>query len=211
MKVYLTRLATDRPARALQSLVGGLLVRRALSVDFGLDRNVEIGRDELGKPQLRGVSGLHFNIAHSGDRVALVVDDRPVGIDVQRIGGTSVLVGKRNFHASEWAALCHRRGSEQVAYFHWLWAMKESYVKQTGQGLRTRFSSFYVAAEQGEFRIRGEDGVAEPVHLRLHALEATYVVAVCATSPVPCEAPQEVPISTLRTTVRLPPSSDPAT
>lgn len=155
-------------ASASRSALAELLVRKSLP-DGHFD--TEFVRD--GKPHAPGLPGFHFNVSHSGALVAAVVDDAPVGVDVQHVGTASPDVGRRYFHPSEQLRIGDSRA------FHTLWALKESYVKQTGAGLATRLSSFLVTEDLDVL----VDGVRQPVHLRTYDLE-DHVLAVCATKPV---------------------------
>jgi phosphopantetheinyl transferase len=155
-------------ASALHSALAELLVRKALPEGHF---DVEFVRD--GKPHAPDLPSFHFNVSHSGELVAAVVDDAPVGVDVQHVGTASPDVGRRYFHPDE------RRRVGDSRSFHTLWALKESYIKQTGRGLATRLSSFLVT-EGLEVLI---DGTRQPVHLQTHDLE-DHVLAVCATKPI---------------------------
>ncbi|WP_086669383.1 4'-phosphopantetheinyl transferase family protein [Lentzea kentuckyensis] len=155
-------------AGALRSALAELLVREALPAgQFG----VEFVRD--GKPHAPDLPDFHFNVSHSGALVAAAVDDAPIGVDVQRFGTASPEVGLRYFHPDE------RHRVDTGRAFHTLWAVKESYVKQTGRGLATRLSSFLVTEDLDVL----VDGVRQPVHLRTFDLE-DHVLAVCAANPI---------------------------
>ncbi|MFB7779505.1 4'-phosphopantetheinyl transferase family protein [Streptomyces bauhiniae] len=155
-------------ASAARSAAAELLVRKALPEGHF---DVTFARD--GKPHAPDLPSFHFNVSHSGELVAAVVDDAPVGVDVQHVGTASPDVGRRYFHPDE------RQRVGDGWSFHALWALKESYVKQTGRGLATRLSSFLVT-EALDVLI---DGTRQPVHLRSYYLE-NHVLAVCATKPV---------------------------
>ncbi|HEX8867653.1 MAG TPA: 4'-phosphopantetheinyl transferase superfamily protein [Lentzea sp.] len=155
-------------AGALRSALAELLVRKALPDGrFG----AEFVRD--GKPHAPGLPDFHFNVSHSGALVAAAVDDAPIGVDVQHVGTASPEVGRRYFHPDE----LPRVGGPEA--FHTLWALKESYVKQTGRGLATRLSSFLVT-ESLDVLV---DGARQPVHLRTFDLE-DHVLAVCAAKEI---------------------------
>jgi len=71
----------------------GLLKKCALKCGFDVS-DFEIIRNEHGKPYLKN-SEFFFNISHSDDFVCLVISDREVGIDTQRVGDVNPDVVKR--------------------------------------------------------------------------------------------------------------------
>ncbi|MBQ7915765.1 MAG: 4'-phosphopantetheinyl transferase superfamily protein [Firmicutes bacterium] len=86
-----------------------------------------------GKPFFPGAGAVEFNLTHGGVYAACVVADMPVGIDIQRIGAIRPGVLAR-FYSEEERALVGQSEYE----FTRLWAMKESYVKACGEGLRRK-------------------------------------------------------------------------
>lgn len=62
------------------------LLRRVLGDALGVEPgSLRFASDPHGKPGLPQHPRLHFNLSHCDDRVAVVVADGPVGIDVERI------------------------------------------------------------------------------------------------------------------------------
>jgi 4'-phosphopantetheinyl transferase len=167
-------------ANALRSALAELLVRKTLPDGHFA---AEFVRD--GKPHAPDLPDFHFNVSHSGALVAAAVDDAPVGVDVQHVGTASPAVGRRYFHPEEQRRV--DRAADPRRAFHMLWAVKESYVKQTGRGLATRLSSFLVTEDLDVL----VDGVRQPVHLKTYDLE-DHVLAVCATNAITVTAPRHV-------------------
>ncbi|MEP6608060.1 MAG: hypothetical protein ABJA83_05215 [Burkholderiaceae bacterium] len=73
--------AIDRPRRREQFVVGRHLLRWALTAVGLCDARVEVGPDW--RPLVRGSSPAYASIAHSASRVAVVVADAPVGVDLE--------------------------------------------------------------------------------------------------------------------------------
>ncbi|MFE2597727.1 4'-phosphopantetheinyl transferase family protein [Streptomyces sp. NPDC059396] len=190
-------------SREAQSRTGRSLLRWVLAAEHGMTGPVGVERDAFGKPFVAGMPWFHFSLSHSGDLVALAVDVLPVGVDIQRIGAANPDVGKRYFHPEEWASVAERAGADRTYRFHALWALKESYTKHTGQGLRTRLDSFVVqdgksgdsreSGEGSDFTARTARGEPLPVRLLLRRQGASHVLAVCTDAAAPREDPLWVP------------------
>ena len=60
-----------------------LLFKKALA-DFGVE-DFEVEIKENGKPFLKNNKNIFFNISHTDSGVAVVADEKPVGIDIQDI------------------------------------------------------------------------------------------------------------------------------
>lgn len=89
-----------------------------------------------GKPDFADGSW-HFNLSHSGEYVCLVVDEKPVGVDIQQIRPLkNYHVAERFFAERELAKIeaCANE-AEKVECFYDIWVKKESYAKLTGEGI----------------------------------------------------------------------------
>ncbi len=97
---------------------------------------VEIALRDRGKPFVPD-SPLQFNISHAGDRVWIVLAwDRAVGVDLEQERPLEVLaLARRFFHASEADYLSTLDESSRRTAFFRFWAVKEAYLKATGEGL----------------------------------------------------------------------------
>jgi 4'-phosphopantetheinyl transferase len=162
---------------ALRRLAGEMLARR-FARERGYGDDLEIRREEKGKPYLAGVEGLHFNISHAGDLVVAAFSDRPVGIDIERHGRGRLEIARRFFHAEEVAALLSAGEEEQARLFVDYWAIKESFLKYLGTGLTRPLSTFRV--ETRETGVRLHDGEALlPLHVRRCPVAAGYSCFTC--------------------------------
>ena len=109
-----------------------LLLLHALRETFGLiDPQMET--DAYGKPYLKDCPHIHFNISHCPLGCVCAVSDRPVGVDIQDIRPFSEKLAQRCCTENELSVL-HEAADPALAFTR-MWAMKESYVKMTGEGL----------------------------------------------------------------------------
>ncbi len=106
-----------------------------------------------GKPELiaeqRSQTGIEFNLSHSEDYLligVIISEDKNVqlGVDIEH-ARTSTDIGpilNHYFSAQEVTALLELPKALQRQRFFDLWALKESYIKATGQGLAKSLKSF---------------------------------------------------------------------
>ena len=114
-----------RPQDRLHCLLAGLLLRGVL----GVTRDEQLRTGPWGKPFLTD-GGAQFNLAHSGDWVALAVGDRALGVDVEHPRTISPALIRRQFSPAEqaWAG----KDPEKLLE---LWTARESVMKATGRGI----------------------------------------------------------------------------
>ena len=121
-----------------ENILGRLILNKAMqSLSVG-EYTVEYRGNE--KPLLISSSGLHFNISHSGDLVALALSDKEVGCDVQEIRPYNPRVAKRNYCEKETEFIENSLGKDES--FIRLWALKESVLKFDGSGIAGGLSNY---------------------------------------------------------------------
>lgn len=109
---------------------------------WGLSSLPEITRASNGKPRFSNADGLEFNLSHSGALALCALDTSPVGVDIQLIKSWRASLPSRVCSEDELSWL-----QEQDDFwrgFTALWALKESRVKQSGQGLTVPIRSISV-------------------------------------------------------------------
>ncbi len=95
------------------------------------------------KPYIEG-NEIFFNLSHSGDYALCVICDTEVGCDIQQIKKVRQSVMDRYFHSGEKEYILAGKTEEERAWrFTRIWALRESYIKQTGEGLKRDLRSFY--------------------------------------------------------------------
>ena len=128
---------------ALRTLYGELILRHVLVHNFSLkNEDIEILKNELGKPYVRGFP-IHFNISHSGDYVVCAFSEQEVGIDIEQIKEVDLSIAKRFFCQCEYDDLFAQDDSNRINYFFSLWTLKESYMKWLGGGMSIPLDSFF--------------------------------------------------------------------
>lgn len=110
-------------------VISYILLTKALS-DYGVTNpGFETGTN--GKPFLKNNKNLFFNISHTGNGVAVAVDEKPVGIDIQDILPVRDGVIERCFSQEEKEIIFNSSSPERD--FTRLWTLKESAVKFSGE------------------------------------------------------------------------------
>ena len=137
--------ADRRRSVAVWLLLRQMLAERGLNAD-----SLPVSEDEFGKPAFDPSLGIHFNLSHAGERVMAVVDDGPVGCDVERIAPFDEAVARECLTDEELATVRRSSpGSDRDRAFIRLWVRKEAYVKAVGRGFDIEPKSVSVLA--GEF------------------------------------------------------------
>lgn len=125
------------------SILGELLMRLAAVRELGIENeNINIVKNEFGKPFLENCSDFYTSISHSGNIAACAVDTSEVGLDIELIKDANMRIAKRCFSLNEYEWLLSLREEEQNTEFYKLWTLKESYIKQQGKGFAIPLNSF---------------------------------------------------------------------
>lgn len=126
-KVLSFRLPDDQ----LRSLGAGVLIDYALNLLGYKEKNLKVAFNEFGKPYYPDLPNFHFNLSHSGNYVVFAIDDKEVGIDIQKIVKEKEKVISKVLNEKELETLKYKKAKDYAR----LWTYKESYVKYLGQGL----------------------------------------------------------------------------
>lgn len=100
---------------------------------------------EFGKPKLAGMTGVGFNLSHTGDiALAAITAGDEVGVDIEahRPCEQAEAIAERHFSPAEAAAYRKSSASDQTERFFNLWTAKEAVIKLLGSGLRFPLTSF---------------------------------------------------------------------
>lgn len=100
---------------------------------------VEFGFNEHGKPFLRGMKEVFFNISHCKNAIAVALGNGPVGVDVERFVTPTLSLLKRTMNEGEICAVQH--SSQPDKEFARLWTRKEAVFKMLGTGIKDNIRS----------------------------------------------------------------------
>lgn len=140
----------------------------------------QVVRTSLGKPVFSPAQGREFNLSHSGRLALCALDSAPVGVDIQMVKSWRPTLPGRVCSQEELEWL--QKQPDLWRSFTTLWVMKESRVKQSGQGLRGSIAAISVPIPRpGEF-LYAHQGL----WFRIFP-GPDWVGAVCGTTPGPAE------------------------
>lgn len=162
----------------LRAIAGRACVRWLLCTRFALDNSsLRFGAGSCGKPFLQEPRlGVHYNISHSGEWVAVVLAAGETGIDLQsqEHGGPEPFLGFLSREEAE--VLAQLEGKERLDCFYRLWTLKESYVKALGKGMQADFRSFSILPAGSGWAVFPP----QPYVFRQYPLAEGYALSVCA-------------------------------
>lgn len=88
--------------------------------------------NKFNKPFLKDYEKIYFNISHSGNFVACVINDNEIGVDIQKITKYNDAVAKYIFDKKEYDSLILSKNKDLD--FTKLWTKTESILKLQGNG-----------------------------------------------------------------------------
>lgn len=167
----------------LQTIAGELLARYSVGQYLGNpQQHIDLIFGKKGKPHISNLSGVHFNISHSGHYVVCAVGPDELGIDVERIRKVNLRVAERFFSASEIHDLMACEEESRMKYFITLWTIKESYLKAIGRGLTQHLNSFTIVKSNNSYLLTG-NREAEGYRIETMQPDTEFMMAVCAPLP----------------------------
>lgn len=185
--------AFEDPQQANQFLLGRVMLRIHLSqhVPSVLPHEWVFFADEHGKPRVgspESQSHWQFNLSHSENRVVLAISEGlELGVDVEYVARPvfSMAMAKHYFSQSEYRFLNHLDAESRAQHIAQFWALKESYLKACGLGLRIPMSKVIYTFDQStemsltlpcDSSIQGSSQVQWAT--QLYSLDNDYVVAL---------------------------------
>lgn len=116
------------------SLAVCLLLMEGLEKEYGITELPEFNYGYHGKPSLKGVPYIHFNLSHCYHAALCVINNQPVGCDVESVPEElDIDLCKFCFNKEEVALIMS--ATKPTLAFTSLWTRKEAFLKLTGMGL----------------------------------------------------------------------------
>ncbi len=143
-------------------LGAGILLDAAMK-ELGIDE-YEIGTGEHGKPYISrlaessALSGIFFNISHSGSYVVLALSDKEVGVDIQEVRRFDQKLIDYVFDDGD-VEVAKELGGDDSSFTR-LWALKESLMKYSGMGIRLEPKKIHVGLETNFVSVGDKDLVS---------------------------------------------------
>lgn len=115
------------------SALAYILLRYALIEEKGVDEKVEFEFGPYGKPFIKGMPELQFNLSHSAEGIVCGLANSPVGVDIADIDASNLDCMKSAMHPCEQHAI--KNSNDKARTFARFWSMKESFFKYIGTGI----------------------------------------------------------------------------
>lgn len=182
--------------RRRQFVHGRILLRSLLDRYLGSDAG-QMALDILphGKPVACAAAGagVHFNLSHSGELVALAFSGAgPVGLDVETVRAvpqaTSIARGFFTDNERAWLESMPDESSRSQAFLS-LWTCKEAVAKATGRGISAGWHEFEIARDEQNLRVvptnlpTGGQGMGSWALIQPATISG-YVAAIAVPRPV---------------------------
>ncbi len=127
----------------IRSLLAEILLRYVLNIHNPVNlKELEFGYNEYGKPRIKNVEDLFFNLSHSGDWIICGIGNSNIGVDVEEHKRINFDIAERFYTREEYNLLIRTPKDDQLSMFYKLWTLKESYIKAVGKGLGIPLNSF---------------------------------------------------------------------
>ena len=169
-----------KPHRSkLLCLGAGMLLDKALK-DIGID-DYDIELSENGKPCIKGVGDVFFNISHSGEMVCLGISDKEIGVDVEKLRHFKdslidyVFTSQDQNLAKE---LIESEGDKDKVCTR-LWTVKESIMKHCGKGISLAPKNILLRLEDGKIKASSAACDCEALNLLPYEID-DYQITVCS-------------------------------
>lgn len=131
----------------INSYTGYALLKQSIYKLYGIEITYEdIGYQYYGKPYLKNLPQIHFNLSHAQDLVICTIGEYSVGVDIEQ---------ERTLKMQDLRLVLHERERDEIdkisnerdqqILFLKLWTAKESYLKYAGIGLKRELRDFEVA------------------------------------------------------------------
>ncbi|QUI23831.1 4'-phosphopantetheinyl transferase superfamily protein [Vallitalea pronyensis] len=136
--------------------------------------------NEYGKPFIDSRFRFQYSISHSDRWVVCVINDQPIGIDIERIKPIDLRIVDRFFSKSEQKFLAESNINERLERFYTIWTLKESYIKAVGKGLFLPLDSFSVKKTREEIYEVECNNEDHEFYLATYKRFPYFIISVCS-------------------------------
>lgn len=144
-RISLHRQNRAKKMRKRESLLHCIGAEICLSVALNLPLPLSLKTESGGKPFIENAP--QFNLSHSGNFVVCAVDDKPIGVDIERTSRMKGSIFNRIASPLEKEKAAATQDGELLEYYCSVWTKKESILKLTGEGIRKKLSTVCTESE----------------------------------------------------------------
>jgi 4'-phosphopantetheinyl transferase len=165
---------------AIRTMIGELLIRLYVVGKYRINNNsIKFSKGTFGKPYLKNVKDMEFNISHSGDWVVVAFGRSELGIDIEFMKQIDFGIASRFFSRYEKDFIISGNQDMQRHRFYQIWTLKESYLKAIGTGLSGGIKEISFCKPDGMFFL---DGVHPKYNFSILDFVPEYKLALCSTT-----------------------------
>jgi 4'-phosphopantetheinyl transferase len=133
-----------------------------------------------GKPYLPADINLQFNVSHSNEWIACVIDEKAIGIDVELMQEFDILEIARDFFTfEEYYLILNADENMRRELFYDIWTLKESYIKALGKGLSVKLDSFSILKVNNAIYLETQMH-HEQCYFKQYNIDDSYKLSVCS-------------------------------
>lgn len=145
---YAERYRNATPEEVRMGAVGSAVL---LAMHLGVFSDEQLERGDHGSLSLKD-DPKYICLSHSGPVTVLAVSEKPVGVDLERVGEVRETIAQRFFPASFRAELDAAPEDEKAETFYRLWTTLEAALKLDGRGLTVPPNEYEALLEQCDIR-----------------------------------------------------------
>lgn len=116
-----------------------LLLCEGLKKEYGITEPPVFEYGEHGKPAIVGHPEIFFNMSHCKEAAICVLNDKPVGVDIESIRSYSESLARYTMSDAE-MVLIEKAERPDVEFIR-LWTLKEAVLKRSGEGIRNNMKT----------------------------------------------------------------------
>lgn len=164
-----------------RSLIGELLLRYIICLKYQIkNKEICISIDEFGRPLLLNSKSYDFNISHSDEWIVCGVNDKCIGVDIEKILSLDYEnIAKQFFTKEECDFIFKTTLNWQLENFYRLWTLKESYIKAIGKGLLIALDSFTINIDESKIFAISDDK-QNRWYFKEYSIDTDYKTSICS-------------------------------
>lgn len=169
----------------IRSVIGEILIRTVIEEElcYGESKDIKFEKNKYGKPYIKEYPQFNFNISHSEDIVVGAIDNRPIGIDIEKVKTINYEGIAREFFAEgELNYIIKDSLDNKLERFYKIWTLKESYIKCCGQGLSLPLKSFSINIDDCDNIKMSINNENKEYKFKNFNIGLNYKLAVCSSN-----------------------------
>jgi 4'-phosphopantetheinyl transferase len=174
--------------RCVKSMLGEILVRHSIICNSSLRySDIRLIKNIYGKASLQGISGIHFNISHSGEWLICGLSNKEIGIDIELMKHMDFKNIMKIFFSTQEQQYVLGSKNIKKTFFE-IFTLKESYIKLLGIGLSKKLSAFSILKQENKYIINDSEQITSEFSLTNFSFNSKYQMSICMSDKTDFEA-----------------------